>query len=74
MAIGRTFEESLQKAIRMLHPSLLGFSSKRLVTAIAPESVDDSELYRQLRIPSNNRIYYIAEVRQDNRLNDGIKA
>lgn len=28
MAIGRTFEESFQKALRMVHPSVDGFVSK----------------------------------------------
>ena len=28
MAIGRTFEESMQKALRMVHPSVDGFVSK----------------------------------------------
>ena len=28
MAIGRSFEESMQKALRMVHPSVDGFVSK----------------------------------------------
>lgn len=60
MAIGRTFEESLQKALRMTHPTVAGFTSKLPAGKDHPEgfSIDDN-----LRIPNNSRIHTIAKVK-----------
>ncbi|BFZ22052.1 hypothetical protein BsWGS_25091 [Bradybaena similaris] len=58
MAIGRTFEESLQKALRMTHPSVAGFSATLPAGKDYPDSfnIDDN-----LRVPNNIRIHTIAK-------------
>jgi carbamoyl-phosphate synthase (ammonia) len=58
MAIGRTFEESLQKALRMTHPSIMGFSATLPAGKDYPENfnIDDN-----LRVPNNIRIHTIAK-------------
>lgn len=50
MAIGRTFEESLQKAIRQVDPRWKGFEAYT-----APEDLDD-----RLRNPTDMRLFDIA--------------
>ena len=56
MAIGRTFEEVLQKAIRMLDIGMKGFVVNNL------EPIDDiSELKYSLRHPTDLRLFRIAE-------------
>ncbi|KAF9195090.1 hypothetical protein BGZ50_005155 [Haplosporangium sp. Z 11] len=50
MAIGRTFEETIQKAIRAIDPSLVGFSTKD----------SDAVLDDELRNPSDQRVFAIA--------------
>ncbi len=57
MAIGRTFSESLQKAIRGLETGRNGLSP--LVTAQA--LADGFDLDRELREPSSNRLLYVAD-------------
>ena len=59
MAIGRTFEESIQKALRMTHPSIAGFTSQ---LPIGKEYPPDFELGPNLVKPSNTRIHVIAKV------------
>ncbi|KAJ2741368.1 carbamoyl-phosphate synthase (glutamine-hydrolyzing) cpa2 [Coemansia sp. BCRC 34301] len=55
MAIGRTFEESLQKAIRSADPSFAGFAP------IAGEShYSDAELDELLRAPTDRRLFHLA--------------
>lgn len=56
MAIGRTFEESLQKALRMTHPSLNGLTSK---LAGGKDYGENFDLSQNLITPSNSRIHYI---------------
>ncbi|CAG5119185.1 unnamed protein product [Candidula unifasciata] len=58
MAIGRTFEESLQKALRMTHPSVAGFSATLPAGKDYPDTfnIDDN-----LRVPNNIRIHTIAK-------------
>ncbi|XP_008937482.1 PREDICTED: carbamoyl-phosphate synthase [ammonia], mitochondrial, partial [Merops nubicus] len=58
MAIGRTFEESFQKALRMCHPSVDGFSSRLPMSKAWPAVVD---LQKELSEPSSTRIYAIAK-------------
>eukprot|EP00057_Strongylocentrotus_purpuratus_P025741 XP_011680215.1 PREDICTED: carbamoyl-phosphate synthase [ammonia], mitochondrial [Strongylocentrotus purpuratus] len=60
MAIGRTFEESLQKALRMIHPSIDGFTPDLPSGKKLPGKLED-----ELRVPSSNRIYAIAKAFQD---------
>lgn len=59
MAIGRTFEETFQKALRMCHPSIDGFTSRLPMNKEWPSSLD---LRRELAEPSSTRIYAIAKV------------
>jgi carbamoyl-phosphate synthase large subunit len=57
MAIGRTFEESLLKAIRSLEIDRVG---------LEPRSWSDDDLVRELREPTDERLFAIAEaVRRD---------
>ncbi|NXP31318.1 CPSM synthase, partial [Leiothrix lutea] len=58
MAIGRTFEESFQKALRMCHPSADGFVSHLPMNKAWPDIVD---LHKELSEPSSTRIYAIAK-------------
>ncbi|NWI32116.1 CPSM synthase, partial [Sula dactylatra] len=58
MAIGRTFEESFQKALRMCHPSVDGFTSHLPMNKAWPAIVD---LEKELSEPSSTRIYAIAK-------------
>ncbi|XP_009995229.1 PREDICTED: carbamoyl-phosphate synthase [ammonia], mitochondrial [Chaetura pelagica] len=58
MAIGRTFEESFQKALRMCHPSVDGFTSHLPMNKAWPVIVD---LQKELSEPSSTRIYVIAK-------------
>ncbi|KAJ2861951.1 carbamoyl-phosphate synthase (glutamine-hydrolyzing) cpa2 [Coemansia aciculifera] len=55
MAIGRTFEESLQKAIRSVDPSFAGFAP---LPGVTPR--DDKELEEMLRSPTDRRLFYLA--------------
>ncbi|NXM10999.1 CPSM synthase, partial [Ploceus nigricollis] len=62
MAIGRTFEESFQKALRMCHPSVDGFVSQLPMNKAWPAIVD---LQKELSEPSSTRIYAIAKALYD---------
>ena len=55
MAIGRTFEESFQKALRMVDPANPGFEP------VAPLDTADAELERKLVVPTDRRVWSIAE-------------
>ena len=52
MAIGRTFQESFQKALRGLEIGVDG---------LVPLSEDKDEIIRELRQPGPNRIWYVAD-------------
>jgi len=52
MAIGRTFKESVQKALYSLETGLDGFEKVEC---------DENELIKNIRIPNENRILYVAE-------------
>jgi carbamoyl-phosphate synthase large subunit len=54
MAIGRTFKESLLKAVRSLELDRYGLSFPRV-------DVSEEDLVRNLRTPNENRLWYIAE-------------
>ncbi|MCK5360646.1 MAG: carbamoyl-phosphate synthase large subunit, partial [Gammaproteobacteria bacterium] len=58
MAIGRTFQESLQKALRGLEVGTDGFDE--ICTETDPDELKET-LYRELRVPGCYRIWYIAE-------------
>ncbi|MEO1926496.1 MAG: carbamoyl-phosphate synthase large subunit, partial [Gammaproteobacteria bacterium] len=57
MAMGRTFQESLQKAIRGLETGVTGFNE------IVDESSDNvlEEIERELRVPRADRLWYVAD-------------
>ena len=57
MSIGRTFEESFLKGIRMMNPDFIGFSnmSSRI------KSLTNKEIKHQLQFPTDKRIYVIFE-------------
>ncbi|MBP9540725.1 MAG: carbamoyl-phosphate synthase large subunit, partial [Vitreoscilla sp.] len=52
MAIGRTFQESVQKALRGLETGLAGFDTR---------SIDKSEIIREIGLPGPERILYVAD-------------
>ena len=57
MAIGRTFQESMQKALRGLEVGVSGFDPK--VDAAAGDVM--TELTRELTVPGADRIWYVAD-------------
>ncbi|XP_066478149.1 carbamoyl-phosphate synthase [ammonia], mitochondrial [Tiliqua scincoides] len=69
MAIGRTFEESFQKALRMCHPSVDGFTSCLPMNKDWPTDVD---LRKELAEPSSTRVYAMAKALCDNIAVDNI--
>lgn len=54
MGIGRTMEESIQKALRMVDPSIKGFQPKYRYETM-------EELKQELDVPTDRRIYAIAQ-------------
>src|SRR6202453_871916 len=58
MAIGRTFQESMQKALRSLETGLDGFN-EQLTLPLTDEAPD--KLSYELRWPGPNRILYVAD-------------
>jgi carbamoyl-phosphate synthase (ammonia) len=54
MGIGRTLEESLQKALRMVDPSVAGFQPKNRFETMAA-------LRKELEVPTDKRIFAIAQ-------------
>ncbi|MEQ2192182.1 hypothetical protein XENOCAPTIV_008205 [Xenoophorus captivus] len=58
MAVGRTFEESVQKALRMCHPSVDGFVP-RLPLRKAWSNAQN--LQQELAVPSSTRIFSLAK-------------
>lgn len=59
MAVGRTFEESVQKALRMCHPSVDGFVPR---LPLKKAWADTQDLQQELAVPSSTRIFSIAKV------------
>ncbi|XP_030064892.1 carbamoyl-phosphate synthase [ammonia], mitochondrial [Microcaecilia unicolor] len=62
MAIGRTFEESFQKALRMCHPSIDGFTARLPLNKEWPA---DLNLQKEMAEPSSTRIYSMAKALSD---------
>jgi len=60
MAIGRTCEESIQKALRMVDPSIAGFQPHMKFT--------EEELREELAVPTDKRIYAVAQALHDRTL------
>jgi len=61
MGIGRTMEESIQKALRMVDPSVPGFQPKKRYETM-------SELKTALKVPTDKRIFAIAQALHDKSL------
>jgi carbamoyl-phosphate synthase large subunit len=57
MAIGRTFQESLQKALRGLEVGVSGLDPKLDMTATDAKT----DLIRELTVPGADRIWYVAD-------------
>ncbi|MBL1141341.1 MAG: carbamoyl-phosphate synthase large subunit [Proteobacteria bacterium] len=57
MAMGRTFQESLQKAIRGMETGVTGFNE------IVDESADNvlEQIEKELRVPRADRLWYVAD-------------
>lgn len=62
MGIGRTVEESMQKALRMVDPSIKGFQPRYQVF----KSMD--ALKKELQVPTDRRVYAIAQALHDKSL------
>ncbi len=60
MAIGRTFKEALQKALRSLEIKRFGLCADGAENRVDPET-----LRRKLSVPNAERIFYIAQAFQD---------
>ncbi|XP_075960179.1 carbamoyl-phosphate synthase [ammonia], mitochondrial [Anarhichas minor] len=58
MAVGRTFEESVQKALRMCHPSVDGFVPR---LPLKKAWSDTQDLQQELAVPSITRIFSLAK-------------
>ena len=65
MAIGRSFEEAVQKGLRMLNQNIKGFTGNRF-------RFDNLE--KALKVPTDTRIFAIAEALQQNMDTDRIHA
>jgi len=61
MAIGRTFKESLQKAIRSLEIGSYGFEEQVELNGGAPSAETIAEIKKHLSSPNSKRLYYIAD-------------
>ena len=59
MAIGRTFQESLQKALRSLEIGSYGFE-RQIDPGLDEKSIRD-RVIQELTIPSANRLWYVAD-------------
>ncbi|XP_061579722.1 carbamoyl-phosphate synthase [ammonia], mitochondrial isoform X2 [Cololabis saira] len=58
MAVGRTFEESVQKALRMCHPSVDGFVPR---LPLKKAWADTQDLKQELAVPSSTRMFSLAK-------------
>ncbi|KAG7330823.1 hypothetical protein KOW79_004792 [Hemibagrus wyckioides] len=62
MAVGRTFEESIQKALRMCHPSVDGFTPH---LPLKRPWTEQHDLRQELAVPSSTRIFSVAKALHD---------
>lgn len=58
MAFGRTFQESLQKALRGLETGVTGLNE---ITRSADTDTDRDALRHEMRVPGPNRLQYVAD-------------
>ena len=68
MAIGRSFEESFQKALRSLEVGVYGWECDSL-----PESKNENELKNGLRNPTSERILIVKKAMQLGKTNSFIQ-
>jgi carbamoyl-phosphate synthase large subunit len=61
MAIGRTFKESLQKALRSLEIDSYGFEERVTHNGKRPSASALAKLREQLRVPNSRRLWAIAD-------------
>lgn len=61
MAIGRSFQESLQKAIRGLEIGVYGLEPKIPFIDLEDPTVHLDKIKRELRIPGPDRLWYVAD-------------
>merc|ERR1711988_901177 len=61
MAIGRCFEETIQKALRMVDESCVGFDARRWELEQAHRGQGDAHVFEELQAPSPTRIWAIAK-------------
>lgn len=61
MAIGRSFEESLQKALRSLEKGLNGFNNVKIGGKTSDQETSMDEIAAAVSIPTAARLLYIAE-------------
>src|SRR3984893_14989787 len=59
MAIGRTFKESLQKALRGLELGHFGLGGGKKDRWGTPKQPDDAEIRRKLAVPNEERVFFI---------------
>ena len=60
MAIGGSFKESLQKALRGLEIGIDGLTEIEFEDALSPKEIRDL-IFKEISTPSSNRILYIAQ-------------
>ena len=61
MAMGRSFEESMQKALRSLEVNLSGFDDMRIPGVAPGEEADVEQIRASLSKPTPQRILYVAQ-------------
>ena len=61
MAIGRTFQESLQKALRSLETGLTGFNEIGIPGLGLNEDENKNAIRAAVSVPTSNRLLYVAE-------------
>ncbi|MFO0844517.1 MAG: carbamoyl-phosphate synthase large subunit [Gemmataceae bacterium] len=59
MAIGRTFKESFQKALRGLETGSFGLGCDRLDRWGTPAQPDEAEIVRKLSTPNSERVWFL---------------
>ncbi len=73
MAIGRTFRESLQKAMRSLETGIHGFDEALPPRDDANEASRAQEIREKLRKPNSRRLLYIGEAFREGWTTEGIR-
>merc|ERR1712048_931194 len=61
MAIGRCFEETIQKALRMVDENCMGFDARRWEVELHHRGEGDAHVVEELQTPSPSRVWAIAK-------------